>query len=534
MKYFALLMVLIGGLLTGCEEKSNDWEVQPEYAGLFRPLVFAMSKTGATTLEVKYTKVVSANKYIFEFSEDSLLFNSIVSKVEVLADTLTPFAKSSTATKVEYRTIFKDLNASAKYSVRMQAIDTVSGLTTQYSAFYFETSSEQIINDVNAFTDKVDIYWAQTDRLTHLTIENSSTGEVVVNHTLSAEEIANATATIGDLGTGTTYIAKLYNDTRMRGSMAFKTLGMENSAVVYLQPTDIVADVLAASVAEGKNNVTLTLTGSEVYDFGTLTVPAGITNLSITGISNDNGVMPSVILPQFRLTDILIGKVVFENIKMTGIITQHLVYLNTAGAEIESVSFLGCQIDSYNSLVRASNTTVKIGTILFDDCLVNNIGGYGVVNIGGSTPTVNGITFKNSTLTDLTTQLMDVRAKVVEIELKNCTFCNLKTGMAQLLRFDVNNLPLAVKTADLIISGTNNGAKINSLSYDGSATSLNVSFAGSYRTTDLIINKYEFSEITIFNGTTYDLFVDPDNRDFSIKSSSGFAGRGTAGDPRWF
>ncbi|MGV8092255.1 MAG: hypothetical protein AB2L24_10370 [Mangrovibacterium sp.] len=50
----------------------------------------------------------------------------------------------------------------------------------------------------------------------------------------------------------------------------------------------------------------------------------------------------------------------------------------------------------------------------------------------------------------------------------------------------------------------------------------------------MVINKYGFADITLFNRTTYDLFVDPDNKDFTVKPDSGFGGRGTAGDPRWF
>jgi hypothetical protein len=50
----------------------------------------------------------------------------------------------------------------------------------------------------------------------------------------------------------------------------------------------------------------------------------------------------------------------------------------------------------------------------------------------------------------------------------------------------------------------------------------------------LEIKDYEFANITLFQGTTEDLFVDPANKDFRINPESGFGGMGTAGDPRWF
>ncbi|MFT3738121.1 MAG: hypothetical protein QM786_05145 [Breznakibacter sp.] len=113
MRYIALFLMLTGIFQSGCE-KANDWGVQPEYEGLFRPLVFEKLATGATNITVKHTKVVDADKYIFEFSDDSLVFGNIVRRVEVLADTLTPFSESSTVTKTEYRTLFEDFDASSK------------------------------------------------------------------------------------------------------------------------------------------------------------------------------------------------------------------------------------------------------------------------------------------------------------------------------------------------------------------------------------------------------------------------------------
>lgn len=60
-----------------------------------------------TSIEIGYTKVVNATDYIFEFSEDSMLFQNITRTVTIKADTLTPFAESTTQMKTEYRTILK-------------------------------------------------------------------------------------------------------------------------------------------------------------------------------------------------------------------------------------------------------------------------------------------------------------------------------------------------------------------------------------------------------------------------------------------
>src|SRR5690606_27394921 len=105
---------------------------------------------------------------------------------------------------------------------------------------------------------------------------------------------------------------------------------------------------------------------------------------------------------------------------------------------------------------------------------------------------------------------------------------NQTKALTQLVRLDKNNLPSTFEAFNNIISGSNNGTQLKSFSliYDGS-------FAGSYRTNEMSIGQ-EFPNITVFQGSAEDLFVDPANGNFRIKSESGFGGRGTAGDPRWF
>src|SRR5690606_30739610 len=106
-----ILLAAIG--MSGCEKKFNDWEIDPAHDRLFKPLVFEVLTTNADSVVIKYTQVVSADKYIFEFSKDSLEFTEITKKVEIAADTLIPFAESTSPAKTEYRTTFRDLDGSS-------------------------------------------------------------------------------------------------------------------------------------------------------------------------------------------------------------------------------------------------------------------------------------------------------------------------------------------------------------------------------------------------------------------------------------
>src|SRR5690606_1293835 len=145
-------------------------------------------------------------------------------------------------------------------------------------------------------------------------------------------------------------------------------------------------------------------------------------------------------------------------------------------------------------------------------------GGWGVVNVGGSSAVVDSIKFTNSTLTDLSTQLMDVRVAVKKIVVQNCTFNNQNAAMTQLLRFDTNRLPLELSAGNNNSAGTTSATKLNSNSYDHANFSLPVSFAGSYRANEYEIESDSsgFAEITVFSGSAADLFVNPEDGDFRI------------------
>ncbi|WP_460880806.1 DUF5123 domain-containing protein [Pontibacter rugosus] len=64
----------------------------------------------------------------------------------------------------------------------------------------------------------------------------------------------------------------------------------------------------------------------------------------------------------------------------------------------------------------------------------------------------------------------------------------------------------------------------------GSATLIQSS--SSYATSDYNATGNQIPNLTVYSGTAADLFQDPNNGNFTIKDAN-FAGKGSAGDPRW-
>ena len=70
-----LLLALIAGMAS-CEDPANDWAVDKNFDALFRPLTFDKSATDATSVTLRYSQIVNAKVYIFEFYADSLEFSA--------------------------------------------------------------------------------------------------------------------------------------------------------------------------------------------------------------------------------------------------------------------------------------------------------------------------------------------------------------------------------------------------------------------------------------------------------------------------
>lgn len=528
-KFMALL--LIASLGTSCQKKVNDWDVDPSHDRLFKSLTFAVATTEATSVVLRYTKSTAANKYIFEFSKDSLEFGKIVRTVEILADTLTPFAKSPTPTRVEYRTTFDDLDGTSGYSVRMKSVDTVTGSESKYSQLYFETPAEQLFQRWEVSTDHIQMYWVPTDRITHIMVSDPVTGAVLKKVTLTNGDKQKGSVDITGLSPGTNYQIVIYNGEVVRGTKVLKTSGLAGAVIVPVNPGDDIAALVADAVAHGKPSVTLLFKGGGTYDIGSLTLPAGLSSISFTGdheVSGTTALPATLNISEVRLTDLSFGKMIFEKVKLIGGTGDFLINLADDNTQIESYSFDNCIIKDYRSVVRIQKKLIRLKQIKIENSILENTGGYGVVNVGGASVTLDSIKIMNNTMVDISTQLMDVRSTVGGIIVDNNTIYNQASALTQLIRLDKNNLPSFFEAANNIITGTNSGAPLKSfsLSYEGS-------FAGSYRTSEMEISQ-DFPEITVFSGSSTDLFVDPEGGDFTIKPASGFGGIGTAGDPRWW
>jgi hypothetical protein len=534
-KLFLLLVAIFAAVsLISCEETVNDWSVEPDHDRLFRSTDFSINELKPTTILIRYFGVTNATSYIFEFSEgDSLLFNNITRTVEILADTVTPYAEAETRVGTEYRTLFVDLKGTTTYSVRMKAKSATLNSESGYSQLYFNTPNEQIVTGSYPSLGGVTFTWTPGVAVTHI-IYRSDVGEH--RYDLTDAQKADGQATITGLSPGSFYSAEIMNDDAIRGRASFTTLGIPESIGftrrVQSGEESALSTILADLAAEGKSTVALVFEGNTVYEIDRLTVPEGIDNLYLTGDVTYGDAAPELFLHRITLSapmSSIQGQKIDLNARLNS--TNYVFDLGNANC-FRNISFEDCTIRNIGrSMIRPNNAAIDIEAIKFNNCIIQNVGisGYGFVNMGVDVANIGLLSITNSTITEIgSDRLFHLKGGVKDVVLDKIILCNYTSKSGQLLRFDT--APGSISVTNSIFGGTNGGNKINA----GNSNYSYLEFYGCYITSDLVVNTIPFTNINSLSISSEDLFADPLNGDFHIKPGARFAGEGKAGDPRWW
>jgi hypothetical protein len=520
------VLILITTMIS-CEKDYNQWEVDSSYDRLFKSIIFEASDVKPTSVELKFTKSISATKYVFEFSKDSLEFKNIVNTVEVLADTLKPFATSSNQTRVEYREIFDELDGTTGYSVRMKSIDTKTGLESKYNQVYFKTPAEEIFKGYTATSTSVSLKWGISPKVTKISLYNEA-AVFVKDIVLTQGQKDTGMLTIENLANGSNYIAKIFNGDNNRGTINVKTTGIFNSTIYKVLLSDTAASIgtaLQGLVATGSTDITVEFAAGTAYTIGgDITIPSGLKNIAFVGSANGSGVSSSLSNVRFKVQD-KINNIIVQNLTTT---STGNFFIDLPAKIVNDIQIEGCTISQINSIVRVSGASV-INNINVNNCLISQTGGYGVLNVGVG-GTVSSINVSNCTLTEISTRFADVRVKT-KINFKNITCVNVTMAMGHLWNFD-NNFPVQVSVQNCIIAGPNGATALNSTS--AAYSNISISYTSNYKTKDVINGTRLLTGIVDVPLTMADFFVDPAKGDFHVKPGIGFAGTGVAGDPRWF
>lgn len=530
---FSILLSLL--LLSGgCDKSANQWEADTSHAALFRPLVFEQQALSATSIVIKYNKIINATRYIFEFTEGEEAATSAT--YEIPADTLTPYSATTDAVKTEYRTQFGGLNSSTTYTVRMKGTNETTGLESQYVSFSFTTPTEQLIKKTSHGVDYITVDWEANAEVTRLVLyqydANTASYLYTKETALTEEEKAAGTATLSGLEANTHYRITLNNGEAVRGTKEVKTDGRGGGTQVKVSPDDNIAVVINNCLMQDIADIVLMFEGGHTYELGSINLPYGIENLTFAGDTSNGAAQPVFRLSSVAFAMSPLQMICFQDAVVEGNSSNYMMSLG-GGKGPTSISFVRCHVRDYGRCVVRITSGYERETdrISFEGCILENIGanGYGLLNFPSKLPAFGVVSFSNCTLINMGTNLYSGSSSIEEFLMEYCTVYNSTVTLNQLVRFDA--LPASVSIRHCIFSGTNNGSTLKA----GHSKYTTFDYAdGCYVTAELKVDENSpFTGSTAYPGTATDLFQDPENGDFHIKDTS-FAGMNQAGDSRWW
>jgi hypothetical protein len=522
------------------------------YPRAFSPIELKVEPGSFDQATVTWKSTDGARLYDVKLSQgDSLQFTNIVQTWEEIELT---------------RLSLTDLWGQSQYSIAVRAKAFNEGQDdSQWTAMEFKTSAEQIfkaVKDVEVKgTSLIVRFELPHGQITRLGISSAS-GESFVP--LTAEDIEAGYKEITGLTSGTDYTISILNVDQKRGEVSvttqWKPTGSEDN-VIIVNPGDDLAAICGDAANIGK-----IIYLPDGYTFTTNINPGIVFAGDMTVYGDpDAAVKPQLIYTlasggsrlftwvyKCNINELKFANIVFQGSGKTG---NGAVVFGSAGGSsgtddvdvLNAVLFERCDIlDWGRAFYRVQGTyNNPIGLVSLNNCYAENVGAYGgnngnyaffTMNVGGGgidKIAVTNSTFKKVYHCFVNAPLTNGNVPCKNVIIENCTFNDFITGptatSARIFIDGNNSTALSIDIKGVILGQS--GPKSSGYRYgEGSS----VAVANTFTTSDYVNENAAqlLPNLTESGIASTSLFRDPEAGDFTIVSTS-FAGRRTAGDPRW-
>ncbi len=560
-------ILLLGALAIGAGTLASCSDDDDSYMSrLFRPVVSTDNITAGVDNNKKayiyfsWDDYASANKYIIklvtEDGSDSLKY--AVNTTEIMVNNL-----------------LYDTN----YNISIRAVDTISGKESRDYVFTVTSADYPTKLKTPGTTDIIDvgarIAWDNSEgdaNYDSLQVVKASNDSVISTYVLTDEDRAVSEKVISGLKANTNYRVKAYIAGEYQGKKNFKTVAAEDfgdDLVVDMRnveesklykclsiSSDSQYDGLLDSLISVNplKNITIVLPGGADIKMPTMNLKKGtekrikfVTGLTLAGNANICVAGNFAIAADVHVSSLVFDKINFTDAPLDGKDKDgsnfggtYLFNLNGAGASIDTIKITNSNIKYKRGVCRLQNA-VTIGNFTIDNCIVDSIGGYGIVNCDANKSTVDYVTITNSTFANCEKFIVVNSGKtdnsINNVKVANCTFAYCIANTKSF--FDMKDRELKTYTLDNCLfgkPGPHNKEEVTD-GITGYSGSIAPSCNDCYFASDFLWQKNaETGEAkaalsgTTLKGATSDIFKSPDTSDFTVMSSEA---RGI-GDPRWY
>lgn len=394
-----------------------------------------------------------------------------------------------------------------------------------------EYTIELLNNDIIRGTIKVttaqgEMIEVTVDELTHNSA-SFSWAEVADAYTLVPGESPTADgAEAFPAGSATTFTAS-----NLKGNTTYTFSVIKNGAIIgyvtfetrYEAPANAIDiesfEAFKNAITNGNGDIALNLI-SDITLNEEVIVPATTTSLTIFCTSTtpirytkaDKGDL--VVAADASLT-----KIEFYNIYCIDETTSGYLLNVKNSFQVNDITANRLSLSNFRGIIRTQTTAnaTKFGTITFNNCVITNIGSYGILNTKVSGVELAKISMANTTVNQTSSGSMFTLLQTPEITIDRCTFYNLAKGKTVI---DTNK----VKAGSITITNTLVGMTEATKGYEGPT----LKFSDSFTTSDCSFGSKN-TWGTALDISSADLFTDPANGNFTVKEAK----YKVYGDPRW-
>jgi len=401
----------------------------------------------------------------------------------------------------------------------------------------FSIRGTQLFLSARAIEESAILKWQMRAGLTKIVIapKKGAAREV----TISDGDVDGANAKVGSkridgLVGGTDYTAELFSGKISMGILQFKTQAAINGA-----------NLVDLSGISDPDILTNKLKNKEIPAGATVLLARGMTyniaseilldrSVSIVSKSSFDTPAPVLYMTSNFNTEAKaeIDSIVFRNVTLRGsdFSSKYTFNLNSDG-RIGKVLFENCHAETFRGFVRVQNKKMAIGTFAVNNCVITNIGSYGVINVDGTDASIADISIENSTIYKADMIIVS-KQNSNSISITSSTIHNAPAEGKYLIDYSqtgTNNVTNGIKITDCIIGSGLQKKPVRGFRANSAAL---VTVKGTYSTSDYVVSANALPNLISYSGTSENLFEDAANGNFKIKDS-GFSGAASSGDPRW-
>ena len=433
---FALTIMIL--TLSAC--KKTEQLTGPDR--LFRPVLKEALASEGNWIAVSWEPIKDAVSYTVEVSKDS--FHTIISSATVdttyhLFDNL----KWEQLYQVQVKANAKDSSKSSKFS-------NLGSIKTPKFPTILNTPGLSDLTD-----NAVKVSWTNSGAtVTSVKILKTSDSSVVKQVNLTSTDITNQYRIVSGLSGSTGYTIFLYSGSSVRGWADFMTKAPYAGTVIDLRGIAGRPSVLSDTLPSIPSGSTVLLDRSQIYNISSTTnldKSLGITSGADLIVSTQANIY---FTSNFNFTaNAVIDSIEFNDVHMySDNYGSRYVFNTTNGATVGKLKFVNSKVEIFRGIVRLQSGATTVNNYIVNNCVIDSISGYGLIQVDNATCKADNIVITNSTIYKAEKVITSTKqaSGSTSVLISNCTFNEVITGSNTYIDYGSTNVTNGITVSNCI------------------------------------------------------------------------------------